>query len=159
MFSLQCKLKCGAPMQITFKIFDTIYQLCFVCVCVCVHVHILYICTHVLSCPPSTPLPSPPQSTRNTVPVPRHWCFKRKYLQGKRGIEKPPFDLPDFIKVGETESKGYFIAVWVLTYYSVFCLTIQRLWVFCPYYSRTLLLVLIIQGLLGFSPYCGYTKI
>ena len=38
------------------------------------------------------------QSTRNTVPVPRHWCFKRKYLQGKRGIEKPPFRLPDFIK-------------------------------------------------------------
>ena len=25
------------------------------------------------------------KSTRNTVPVPRHWCFKRKYLQGKRG--------------------------------------------------------------------------
>merc|ERR1719195_2130540 len=38
------------------------------------------------------------KSTRNTVPVPRHWCFKRKYLQGKRGIEKPPFDLPDYIK-------------------------------------------------------------
>lgn len=35
---------------------------------------------------------------RNTVQVPRHWCFKRKYLQGKRGIEKPPFDLPTFIK-------------------------------------------------------------
>ncbi|XP_065332657.1 splicing factor 3B subunit 2 [Cloeon dipterum] len=35
---------------------------------------------------------------RNTVPVPRHWCFKRKYLQGKRGIEKPPFRLPEFIK-------------------------------------------------------------
>jgi len=34
---------------------------------------------------------------RNTVPVPRHWCQKRKYLQGKRGIEKPPFQLPDFI--------------------------------------------------------------
>ncbi len=34
---------------------------------------------------------------RNTVPVPRHWCFKRKYLQGKRGIEKPPFELPEFI--------------------------------------------------------------
>jgi hypothetical protein len=31
---------------------------------------------------------------RNTVPVPRHWCHKRKYLQGKRGIEKPPFELP-----------------------------------------------------------------
>eukprot|EP00800_Vazella_pourtalesii_P002583 TRINITY_DN12502_c0_g2_i1.p1 TRINITY_DN12502_c0_g2~~TRINITY_DN12502_c0_g2_i1.p1 ORF type:complete len:558 (-),score=156.00 TRINITY_DN12502_c0_g2_i1:65-1696(-) len=38
------------------------------------------------------------KSYRNTVPVPRHWCFKRKYLQGKRGIEKPPFDLPSFIK-------------------------------------------------------------
>ena len=38
------------------------------------------------------------KSTRNTVSVPRHWCFKRKFLQGKRGIEKPPFDLPDFIK-------------------------------------------------------------
>lgn len=38
------------------------------------------------------------KSQRNTVPVPRHWCFKRKYLQGKRGIEKPPFDLPAFIK-------------------------------------------------------------
>jgi splicing factor 3B subunit 2 len=30
--------------------------------------------------------------------VPRHWCAKRKYLQGKRGIEKPPFQLPDFIR-------------------------------------------------------------
>lgn len=38
------------------------------------------------------------KSSRNTVPVPRHWCFKRKYLQGKRGIEKPPFNLPFFIK-------------------------------------------------------------
>merc|ERR1719328_449430 len=38
------------------------------------------------------------KATRNSVGVPRHWCFKRKYLQGKRGIEKPPFDLPDFIK-------------------------------------------------------------
>lgn len=34
---------------------------------------------------------------RNTVPVPRHWCHKRKYLQGKRGVEKAPFQLPDFI--------------------------------------------------------------
>ncbi|XP_060758716.1 splicing factor 3B subunit 2-like isoform X4 [Neoarius graeffei] len=38
------------------------------------------------------------KATRNTVPVPRHWCFRRKYLQGKRGIEKPPFELPEFIK-------------------------------------------------------------
>lgn len=34
---------------------------------------------------------------RNTVPVPRHWCHKRKYLQGKRGFEKPPFQLPEYI--------------------------------------------------------------
>mmetsp|Transcript_17740 Transcript_17740/g.17825 ORF Transcript_17740/g.17825 Transcript_17740/m.17825 type:complete len:554 (+) Transcript_17740:142-1803(+) len=34
---------------------------------------------------------------RNTVPIPRHWCHKRKYLQGKRGIEKSPFELPEFI--------------------------------------------------------------
>ncbi|CAK8577755.1 unnamed protein product [Lathyrus sativus] len=37
------------------------------------------------------------KSHRNTVPVPRHWCQKRKFLQGKRGIEKQPFQLPDFI--------------------------------------------------------------
>ncbi|KAI9021236.1 hypothetical protein DFJ74DRAFT_672359 [Hyaloraphidium curvatum] len=38
------------------------------------------------------------KSLRNTVPLPAHWNQKRKYLQGKRGIEKPPFELPDFIK-------------------------------------------------------------
>ncbi|KAJ3269726.1 hypothetical protein HDV01_001068 [Terramyces sp. JEL0728] len=38
------------------------------------------------------------KSTRNTVPVPSHWSQKRKYLQGKRGIEKPPFELPEYIK-------------------------------------------------------------
>ena len=38
------------------------------------------------------------QAYRNTVPVPRHWSQKRKFLQGKRGIEKPPFQLPDFIE-------------------------------------------------------------
>lgn len=38
------------------------------------------------------------KSYRNTVPVPRHWSMKRKYLQGKRGIEKPTFELPDYIK-------------------------------------------------------------
>jgi len=35
---------------------------------------------------------------RNTVPVPRHWSQKRKYLQGKRGVEKIPYLLPDFIR-------------------------------------------------------------
>jgi len=34
------------------------------------------------------------KSYRNTVPVPQHWSQKRKYLQGKRGIEKLPFELP-----------------------------------------------------------------
>ncbi|KAJ2551256.1 hypothetical protein EV175_003759 [Coemansia sp. RSA 1933] len=38
------------------------------------------------------------KATRNTVPVPVHWSQKKKYLQYKRGTEKPPFDLPDFIK-------------------------------------------------------------
>ncbi|XP_028409676.1 splicing factor 3B subunit 2-like isoform X2 [Dendronephthya gigantea] len=38
------------------------------------------------------------KACRNTVPVPRHWCFKRKFLQGKRGIIKPPFQLPEFIQ-------------------------------------------------------------
>lgn len=37
------------------------------------------------------------KSTKNSVPVPRHWSSKRRYLQGKRGYEKPPFQLPDFI--------------------------------------------------------------
>ena len=38
------------------------------------------------------------KSLRNTVPVPRHWQQKRKYLQGKRGIEKAPWQLPEFIE-------------------------------------------------------------
>ncbi|KAJ3389792.1 Splicing factor 3B subunit 2 [Entophlyctis sp. JEL0112] len=38
------------------------------------------------------------KSCRNSVPIPIHWQQKRKYLQGKRGIEKSAFELPDFIK-------------------------------------------------------------
>lgn len=38
------------------------------------------------------------KSVKNSVPVPRHWNSKRRYLQGKRGYEKPPFQLPDFIR-------------------------------------------------------------
>lgn len=38
------------------------------------------------------------KSTKNSVPVPRHWSSKRRYLQGKRGYEKPPFQLPEFIR-------------------------------------------------------------
>jgi splicing factor 3B subunit 2 len=37
------------------------------------------------------------KSYRNTVPIPAHWSAKRDYLQGKRGIEKPPFQLPAYI--------------------------------------------------------------
>ncbi|KZV92887.1 DUF382-domain-containing protein [Exidia glandulosa HHB12029] len=37
------------------------------------------------------------KSCRNTIPVPAHWSAKRDYLQGKRGIEKPPFQLPSYI--------------------------------------------------------------
>ncbi|KAH3853443.1 splicing factor 3B subunit 2-like isoform X2 [Dreissena polymorpha] len=47
------------------------------------------------------------KATRNSVPVPRHWCFKRKYLQGKRGIEKAPFELPEYIQAtGITEMRA-----------------------------------------------------
>ncbi|PKY03989.1 splicing factor 3b, subunit 2, 145kD [Aspergillus campestris IBT 28561] len=35
---------------------------------------------------------------RNVVPVPAHWSLKREYLSSKRGIEKPPFSLPQFIQ-------------------------------------------------------------
>lgn len=35
---------------------------------------------------------------RNSVPVPKHWCQKRKFLQYKRGLHKTPFKLPDFIE-------------------------------------------------------------
>jgi len=38
------------------------------------------------------------KSYRNTVPVPRHWSQKRKFLQNKRGILKPPFKLPGTLK-------------------------------------------------------------
>ena len=46
--------------------------------------------------PPLPPLPL--QAYRNTVSIPRHWSQKRKYLQGKRGLDKPPFKLPEFIE-------------------------------------------------------------
>eukprot|EP01060_Flectonema_neradi_P033476 TRINITY_DN5639_c0_g1_i1.p1 TRINITY_DN5639_c0_g1~~TRINITY_DN5639_c0_g1_i1.p1 ORF type:complete len:502 (+),score=127.88 TRINITY_DN5639_c0_g1_i1:55-1506(+) len=37
------------------------------------------------------------KSYRNTVPIPGHWCQKRRYLSVKRGHTKPPFELPPFI--------------------------------------------------------------
>ena len=35
---------------------------------------------------------------RNTVQVPRHWSNKRNYLANKRGIDKQPFKLPEYIE-------------------------------------------------------------
>jgi splicing factor 3B subunit 2 len=38
------------------------------------------------------------KSLKNTVQVPVHWSQKRKFLQNKRGVLKPPFKLPTFIE-------------------------------------------------------------
>lgn len=46
------------------------------------------------------------KSIHNSVSIPVHWGQKRKYLQGKRGIEKPPFELPSYIRdTGITEQR------------------------------------------------------
>ena len=37
------------------------------------------------------------KSYRNTVPVPTHWTQKREYLAHRRGMEKPPYELPSYI--------------------------------------------------------------
>lgn len=34
---------------------------------------------------------------KNTVPVPVHWSQKRRYLAGKRGVEKMAYQLPEYI--------------------------------------------------------------
>lgn len=44
------------------------------------------------------------KSTRNTIPVPPHWSLKRDYLQNKKGIEKPPFQLPSECGQGAPDS-------------------------------------------------------
>lgn len=38
------------------------------------------------------------KQVRNSVPIPKHWAQKRRYLQYKRGIHKVPFKLPSFIE-------------------------------------------------------------
>jgi len=44
---------------------------------------------------------------KSAVPVPAHWAQKRKYLQGKRGVEKAAFQLPKFIEdTGISEIRG-----------------------------------------------------
>ncbi|TIC08353.1 DUF382-domain-containing protein [Wallemia mellicola] len=37
------------------------------------------------------------KSYKNTIPVPSHWSQKRGFLEGKKGIEKPSFQLPSYI--------------------------------------------------------------
>jgi splicing factor 3B subunit 2 len=37
------------------------------------------------------------KALRHSVPVPRHWCHLKRYLQGKRGLPRPAYQLPDFI--------------------------------------------------------------
>ncbi|KAK1385871.1 Splicing factor 3B subunit 2 [Heracleum sosnowskyi] len=50
------------------------------------------------------------KSYRNTVPVPRHWSQKRSYLQGKRGTDKKPYELPDYIaKTGITTLREAYV--------------------------------------------------
>lgn len=49
------------------------------------------------------------KAARGVVPVPRHWAAKRAYLQGKRGLDKPPFQLPAYIEatgIGEMRGAG-----------------------------------------------------
>lgn len=38
------------------------------------------------------------KSLRNTVPVPKHWAQKRRFLAGRRGFQKVPFKLPPNIE-------------------------------------------------------------
>ena len=38
------------------------------------------------------------KSQPNIIPVPSHWSSKRDYLSSKRGVERPSFQLPKFIR-------------------------------------------------------------
>ncbi|OII71908.1 U2 SNRNP protein [Cryptosporidium ubiquitum] len=35
---------------------------------------------------------------QGSVKIPQHWNSKRRYLQGKKGLERPPYQLPHFIE-------------------------------------------------------------
>ncbi|GME70215.1 unnamed protein product [Ambrosiozyma monospora] len=37
------------------------------------------------------------KTLHNAVPIPKHWASKRAFLAGKKGFERPPFELPKFI--------------------------------------------------------------
>ncbi|KAH8581725.1 Cus1p U2 snRNP [Cryptosporidium sp. chipmunk genotype I] len=38
------------------------------------------------------------KSCQGSVRIPHHWNSKRRYLQGKKGLERPPYKLPHFIE-------------------------------------------------------------
>ena len=38
------------------------------------------------------------KTAKNTIPVPKHWLNKRKFLQNKRGVEVNSYKLPDYIQ-------------------------------------------------------------
>ncbi|CEM37361.1 unnamed protein product [Vitrella brassicaformis CCMP3155] len=38
------------------------------------------------------------KSLRNTIEVPRHWSQKRKYMAGKKGVEKNHYELPQWLE-------------------------------------------------------------
>jgi splicing factor 3B subunit 2 len=37
------------------------------------------------------------KALRHSVPVPRHWCHLKRYLQGKRGLPRPAYQLPAYV--------------------------------------------------------------
>jgi splicing factor 3B subunit 2 len=37
------------------------------------------------------------KALRNSVPAPRHWCHLKRYLQGKRGLPRPAYQLPEYV--------------------------------------------------------------
>ena len=50
------------------------------------------------NCSPDPTLLLACKSYKNTVQVPRHWSNKRNYLANKRGIDKVPFKLPEYVE-------------------------------------------------------------
>ena len=57
---------------------------------------------------------------KGTVQVPRHWGRKRKYLQGKRGFEKPPFKVSHYQALTSTLGRTSLICLTVS--FSVACI-------------------------------------
>jgi splicing factor 3B subunit 2 len=50
------------------------------------------------NCSPDPSLLLACKGYRNVIQVPRHWSNKRNYLSNKRGIDKQPFKLPEYVE-------------------------------------------------------------